>query len=70
MAPADDTNPPEPASAVGRVGEPPVDGIVEPGTVATEPGDVQDGDTQEGDASEQSATIAHVPVKKKGSRKR
>jgi ribonuclease E len=65
MAPADDTTPPEPASAVGRVGEPPVDGIVEPGTVATEPGEGQDGE-----ASEQSATIPHVPIKKKGSRKR
>lgn len=65
MAPADDSTPPEPASAVGRVGEPPVDGIVEPGTVATEPGEAQ-GD----EGSEQTPTIAHVPVKKKGSRKR
>ena len=65
MAPADDSTPPQPASALGRVGEPPVDGIVEPGTVATEPGE-----TQGAESSDQTPTIAHVPIKKKGSRKR
>jgi ribonuclease E len=64
MAPADDSTPVQPASAVGRVGEPPVDGIVEPGTVATEPGDGQ------GDETSDHPTIPHVPIKKKGSRKR
>jgi ribonuclease E len=63
MTPAGEQSPDQPTSAVGRVGEPPADGIVEPGTSGTEPGAA-------GDRGEQAPAIAHVPVKKKGSRKR
>ena len=47
---------PEPATAVGIVGAPPADGAVEPGTADTEAGT--------------RPTVEHVPVKKRGSRKR
>ncbi len=39
----------------------PVSGLVEPGTVGVEPGDV---------AAAEAPTVEHVPIKKKGSRKR
>ncbi len=47
---------PEPATTVGQVGAPPVDGAVEPGTADAEAGT--------------RPTVEHVPVKKRGSRKR
>ncbi|WP_395694472.1 Rne/Rng family ribonuclease [Nocardioides sp.] len=49
--------PPPPPGAIGSVGSPPQDGAVEPGTAEGEPG-------------EDHAHVEHVPVKKKGSRKR
>jgi ribonuclease E len=49
---------PPPVGTVGSVGAPPVDGIVEPGTGDAEPG------------SEEHPHVEHVPIKKKGSRKR
>jgi ribonuclease E len=45
-----------PPGAIGSVGVPPTTGTVEPGTAETEPGD--------------GVAIEHVPVKKKGTRKR
>ncbi|QBR93950.1 Rne/Rng family ribonuclease [Nocardioides euryhalodurans] len=45
-----------PPAAAGSVGAPPVDGIVEPGTADAEPATTP--------------TVEHVPVKKRGSRKR
>ncbi len=81
MAQVDEAEPDQPAAAVGRVGAPPVDGIVEPGTSGAEPGaaspesaDESAGESageQAGDLPGEAApAIAHVPVKKKGSRKR
>ncbi|WP_028636264.1 ribonuclease E/G [Nocardioides sp. URHA0032] len=54
---------PAPVGTLGSVGAPPVDGAVEPGTAAAEPGSEPDVD---GDHPH----IEHVPIKKKGSRKR
>ncbi|GAA1476193.1 hypothetical protein GCM10009623_06390 [Nocardioides aestuarii] len=45
-----------PVTAVGSVGQPPADGAVEPGTADTESGS--------------KPTVEHVPVKKRGTRKR
>jgi len=61
VSPVADTAPP---GAIGSVGEPPVTGTVEPGTAVAEPGDASGASTLEHE------TIEHVPVKKKGSRKR
>jgi ribonuclease E len=47
-----------PPGAVGSVGEPPADGTVEPGTADAEPG------------PDDHPHVEHVPIKKKGSRKR
>ena len=68
MAPADEEENSQPASAVGRVGDPPADGIVEPGTSDTEPSGP--GEVRASDDGDQTPAIAHVPIKKKGSRKR
>ena len=50
-------------STSGAAGTPPQTGAVEPGTVGVEPGE-PDG------ASAEAPTVEHVPIKKKGSRKR
>jgi ribonuclease E len=55
--PATDELPP-PVGTVGSVGAPPEDGIVEPGTGAAESG------------ADDEHHVEHVPIKKKGSRKR
>ncbi|MBB3043535.1 Rne/Rng family ribonuclease [Nocardioides soli] len=57
---ADESLPSTPAS-VGSVGAPPVDGTVEPGTAEFEPA---------APAAEEPPHVEHVPIKKKGSRKR
>ena len=57
---ADESLPSTPAS-VGSVGAPPVDGTVEPGTAEFEPA---------APAVEEPPHVEHVPIKKKGSRKR
>ena len=54
-----------PRSAVGSVGAPPVHGSVEPGTATAEPGA-----DAEAPHAEDSHPVEHVPIKKKGSRKR
>ncbi len=54
-----------PPGSVGSVGAPPVHGSVEPGTAATEPGT-----GEEAPPAEDSHPVEHVPIKKKGSRKR
>ncbi len=46
----------EQADSPSGVGEPPVSGMVEPGTADTDPG--------------ATPSVEHVPVKRKGSRKR
>ena len=58
--PADEL--PPPVGALGSVGEPPQDGAVEPGTADAEPGAEPTG--------EDHPHVEHVPVKKKGPRKR
>ncbi|GAA1161840.1 Rne/Rng family ribonuclease [Nocardioides aquiterrae] len=55
--PATDELPP-PVGTAGSVGAPPQDGIVEPGTGAAEPG------------TDEEHHVEHVPIKKKGARKR
>ncbi|HYF71215.1 MAG TPA: hypothetical protein VD864_00260, partial [Nocardioides sp.] len=57
VSPVADVAPP---GAIGSVGQPPTTGMVEPGTADAEPGDGAPG----------AEAIEHVPVKKKGSRKR
>ncbi|MFC7495923.1 MULTISPECIES: Rne/Rng family ribonuclease [unclassified Nocardioides] len=52
---------PPPPGAVGSVGAPPADGAVEPGTSDAEPG---------ASTEEEPPHVEHVPIKKKGSRKR
>ena len=54
-----------PRSALGSVGAPPVHGSVEPGTATAEPGA-----DAEASHAEDSHPVEHVPIKKKGSRKR
>ena len=51
-------------STSGAAGTLPETGVVEPGTVGVEPG--ESGDS----ASAEAPTVEHVPIKKKGSRKR
>ncbi|GAB2460765.1 hypothetical protein GCM10027062_45390 [Nocardioides hungaricus] len=62
---------PAPVGIVGSVGAPPADGIVEPGTADTEPGTgpgIEPG--AEFDLEGEHPHVEHVPIKKKGSRKR
>ena len=49
-------------TGTGSVGEPPASGTVEPGTASTEPGGADGGAVP--------PVVEHVPIKKKGSRKR
>jgi len=53
-----------PAGSSGSVGAPPAHGVVEPGTAAAEPGPDSDAHAAE------EHHVEHVPIKKKGSRKR
>ncbi|HQR28614.1 MAG TPA: hypothetical protein PLP61_16335, partial [Nocardioides sp.] len=46
---------------LGAVGEPPTSGVVEPGTAGLEPGTPDPGEEPH---------VEHVPIKKKGTRKR
>jgi ribonuclease E len=56
--------------SLGSVGQPPSTGAVEPGTADTEPS-LSSADGQgPADGSEDAPVVEHVPVKKKGSRKR
>ncbi|GAB2621340.1 hypothetical protein GCM10027270_04770 [Nocardioides ginkgobilobae] len=55
------------ASAVGGVGEPAGDGRVEPGTAGAAPDAGTDAGTETGGGA---STVEHVPVKRKGARKR
>ena len=62
---------PSPASApgsMGSVGAPPEHGAVEPGTALADAGAAGDGEHAEG--AHPDAHVEHVPIKKKGSRKR
>ncbi|WP_460820903.1 Rne/Rng family ribonuclease, partial [Nocardioides ungokensis] len=54
-----------PSGSSGSVGEPPAHGVVEPGTAVAETGAHTDAEP-----SEDSHPVEHVPIKKKGSRKR
>ena len=57
---------PPPLSPAGDVGSPAIDGVVEPGTADLEPAAV---DPEDPDA-EEPLTVEHVPIKRKGGRKR
>ena len=50
----------------GQIGSPPESGAVEPGSADVEPGEGSTGAEADGDADN---TAAHVPVKRKGTRK-